>query len=228
MENEAAAPGNKLADCNATELDALWNRAKPRQVSNNAAHCECLRKARTMSHQPDLRGAAEISLIRHCHGLAEFQQCFELQRAVWGKTELDVPLSACSLSPPKPAVKFWARLMARHEKMVGFTLAIAGYRDGTSISSFAHDGRAGTLSRPRHWPPTETIATRRRASARHRSRRMDVRSARSKERLLQFHAPGRHRAALSCRIATESRPALCTAACPRIGWSPNGGSIRRA
>jgi predicted GNAT superfamily acetyltransferase len=70
--------------------------------------------------------SAEIS-IRHCHDLADFQQCFELQRAVWGKTELDVPLPLFVIAAETGGQVLGA---FDHEKMVGFTLAIAGYRDG--------------------------------------------------------------------------------------------------
>jgi predicted GNAT superfamily acetyltransferase len=70
--------------------------------------------------------SAEIS-IRHCHDLADFQQCFELQRAVWGKTELDVPLPLFVIAAETGGQVLGA---FDQEKMVGFTLAIAGYRDG--------------------------------------------------------------------------------------------------
>ncbi len=70
--------------------------------------------------------SAEIS-IRHCHDLSEFQQCFELQRAVWGKTELDVPLPLFVIAAETGGQVLGA---FDNEKMVGFTLAIAGYRDG--------------------------------------------------------------------------------------------------
>lgn len=75
--------------------------------------------------------SAEIS-IRHCHGLPEFQQCFELQRAVWGKTELDVPLPLFVIAAETGGQVLGAFVHEErdHEKMVGFTLAIAGYRDG--------------------------------------------------------------------------------------------------
>jgi predicted GNAT superfamily acetyltransferase len=70
--------------------------------------------------------SAEIS-VRHCHGLPEFQQCFELQRAVWGKTELDVPLPLFVVAAETGGQVLGA---FDRETMVGFTLAIAGYRDG--------------------------------------------------------------------------------------------------
>jgi predicted GNAT superfamily acetyltransferase len=69
---------------------------------------------------------AEIA-IRHCHGLPEFQQCFGLQRSVWGKTELDVPLPLFVV-----AAETGGQVLGAFERdtMVGFTLAIAGFRDG--------------------------------------------------------------------------------------------------
>lgn len=70
--------------------------------------------------------SAEIS-IRHCHDLSEFLKCFELQRAVWGKTELDVPLPLFVIAAETGGQVLGA---FDREKMVGFTLAIAGYRDG--------------------------------------------------------------------------------------------------
>jgi len=70
--------------------------------------------------------SAEI-FIRHCHDLVDFQQCFELQRAVWGKTELDVPLPLFVIAAETGGQVLGA---FDQEKMVGFTLAIAGYRDG--------------------------------------------------------------------------------------------------
>ena len=69
---------------------------------------------------------AEIS-VRHCHGLAEFNLCYELQRSVWGKTELDVPLPLFVV-----AAETGGQVLGAFDRdtMVGFTLAIAGFRDG--------------------------------------------------------------------------------------------------
>jgi predicted GNAT superfamily acetyltransferase len=69
---------------------------------------------------------AEIK-IRHCHGLDEFKECFELQRSVWGQTELDVPLPLFVV-----AAETGGQVLGAFdgEKMIGFTLAIAGFRDG--------------------------------------------------------------------------------------------------
>jgi predicted GNAT superfamily acetyltransferase len=69
---------------------------------------------------------AEIA-IRHCHGLPEFKECFELQRSVWGRTELDVPLPLFVVAAETGGQVLGA---FDRDKMVGFTLAIAGFRDG--------------------------------------------------------------------------------------------------
>jgi predicted GNAT superfamily acetyltransferase len=66
--------------------------------------------------------------IRKCRGLEEFQQCVALQREIWGEADLEV----------EPATMF---VVAAHtggqvlgafdgERMVGYTLALAGLRDG--------------------------------------------------------------------------------------------------
>ncbi len=97
---------------------------------------------------------AEIS-VRHCHGLPEFQQCFELQRSVWGKTELDVPLPLFVI-----AAETGGQVLGAFdgEKIVGFTLAIVGYRDGRRVPALAHDRRSGRLSRPRNRPSAEIVS----------------------------------------------------------------------
>jgi predicted GNAT superfamily acetyltransferase len=76
-----------------------------------------------------MTGTAQIAeiAVRHCHGLPELQQGFELQRSVWGKTELDVPLPLFVIAGETGGQVLGA---FDHEVMVGFTLAIAGYRDG--------------------------------------------------------------------------------------------------
>jgi predicted GNAT superfamily acetyltransferase len=76
-----------------------------------------------------MTGAAQTAeiAVRHCHGLPEFAECFELQRSVWGKTELDVPLPLFVV-----AAETGGQVLGAFDRdtMIGFTLAIAGYRDG--------------------------------------------------------------------------------------------------
>jgi predicted GNAT superfamily acetyltransferase len=70
-------------------------------------------------------GANEI-VIRHCHGLDELKLCFTLQQRVWGETELDVPLPLFVV-----AAETGGQVLGAFDgaQMVGFTLALPGYRD---------------------------------------------------------------------------------------------------
>lgn len=65
-------------------------------------------------------------LVRHCHGLAEFQACMEIERRVWGEADLLVPLPLFVV-----AVETGGQVFAAFEggNMVGFTMALAGARD---------------------------------------------------------------------------------------------------
>lgn len=70
-------------------------------------------------------GIAEIE-IRHCRTLAEYEDCVELQQAVWGK-DLVVPSTIFVV-----AQHTGGQIIGAFEgpKMVGFTQALAGVRDG--------------------------------------------------------------------------------------------------
>lgn len=67
-------------------------------------------------------------IIRHCHGLDDFKACFALQQRVWGETELDVPLPLFVV-----AAETGGQVLGAYdgEALVGFTLAMVGYRDDT-------------------------------------------------------------------------------------------------
>jgi predicted GNAT superfamily acetyltransferase len=64
--------------------------------------------------------------IRHCHGLAEFELCAELERKVWGDADLLVPMPLFVV-----AVETGGQVFAAFDgaKMIGFTMALAGVRD---------------------------------------------------------------------------------------------------
>lgn len=82
--------------------------------------------------------AGEIQ-IRHCHGLDEFKSCYRLQQRVWGETELDVPLPLFVV-----AAETGGQVLGAFdgEKMVGFTLAVTGYRED---SVFLHSHMTAVL-----------------------------------------------------------------------------------
>ena len=68
---------------------------------------------------------AEI-VVRHCHGLAEFVNCVDTERAVWGGADIDlvpVPLFVV-------AAETGGQVLCAFDgdRMVGFTLAIVGLR----------------------------------------------------------------------------------------------------
>jgi predicted GNAT superfamily acetyltransferase len=73
--------------------------------------------------------AGEIS-VRHCHGIEEFKICFALQQAVWGKSDIDIPVPMFAV-----AAETGGQVLGAFDgdRMVGFTLAIAGWRDGRAF-----------------------------------------------------------------------------------------------
>src|SRR5690349_20664336 len=66
-------------------------------------------------------------LIRSCHGIPEFEACIGVERAVWRSAEVDIipiPLFVVASGTGGQV------LGAFHgQDLVGFTLAIAGWRD---------------------------------------------------------------------------------------------------
>jgi len=65
-------------------------------------------------------------VVRHCHGLAEFGACFEIQRAVWGSADADLtPLPVFVVAAETGGQVLGA---FAEDRMVGFTLALAGVR----------------------------------------------------------------------------------------------------
>jgi predicted GNAT superfamily acetyltransferase len=73
--------------------------------------------------------ATEKIVARHCHGLAEFGACFEIQRAVWASADADLaplPLFVVAAETGGQVLGVFA-----DERMVGFTLALAGMHGKT-------------------------------------------------------------------------------------------------
>ena len=66
-------------------------------------------------------------LIRHCHGLAEFEACVHVERAAWQSADIDV------VPPPLfvVAAETGGQVLGafRGGEVVGFTMAIAGWRE---------------------------------------------------------------------------------------------------
>jgi predicted GNAT superfamily acetyltransferase len=84
--------------------------------------------------------AGEI-LIRPCDTLAEFHRCVELQRAIWGEADLEVePVTSFVM-----AARIGGQVLGAFDagRMVGYTLALPGIRDG---KIFLHSHMTGVLA----------------------------------------------------------------------------------
>ena len=71
------------------------------------------------------RPAGEV-VVRHCHGLAEFAACIEVERAVWRSSDIDVvPLPLFVIG-----AEIGGQVLGAFEadRVVGFTLAFPGVR----------------------------------------------------------------------------------------------------
>jgi predicted GNAT superfamily acetyltransferase len=68
--------------------------------------------------------------VRHCHGIEEFKVCFALQQAVWGKSDIDIPVPMFAVASETGGQVLGA---FDGDRMVGFTLAIAGWREGRAF-----------------------------------------------------------------------------------------------
>jgi predicted GNAT superfamily acetyltransferase len=77
--------------------------------------------------QPPKEKTVNGILIRHCHGLGEFQAALDVERAVWKSADIDVvPIPLFVV-----ASETGGQVLGAFEgnKIVGFTLAYAGWRD---------------------------------------------------------------------------------------------------
>ena len=86
--------------------------------------------------------------VRHCHGLEEFDKCYELQRRVWGESNIDVPMPMFVVAQETGGQMLgaFAGDPSRVENMTGFTMAIAGWRDGRP---FLHSHMTAVLAESR-------------------------------------------------------------------------------
>lgn len=82
---------------------------------------------RTRSSVAVAEGSDGIT-IRHCHGIEEFEACIRVERAVWQSSDIDVvPLPLFVV-----AAETGGHVLGAFDgaELVGFTLAIAGWRAG--------------------------------------------------------------------------------------------------
>jgi predicted GNAT superfamily acetyltransferase len=66
--------------------------------------------------------------IRSCHALAEFHACVELQRQIWGEEPLEVEPVTLFVVADQTGGQVLGAFAG--DELIGFTLAVAGIRDG--------------------------------------------------------------------------------------------------
>jgi len=69
-------------------------------------------------------------VVRHCRGLAEFEACMKIELAVWEDSDLHVPLPLYVVAEETGGQVLGA---FAGERMIGFTMALAGVRAGRPI-----------------------------------------------------------------------------------------------
>ena len=86
----------------------------------------------------------ESLTIRPCHGLAEFEACYKLQCTVWGNSDIDVPVPMFVVAAETggQVIGAWPGADTVPEKMVGFVMAVAGWRNSRP---FLHSHMAAVL-----------------------------------------------------------------------------------
>ncbi len=73
-----------------------------------------------------VEGASTI-LVRHCHGIEEFESCVSLERAVWKSADIDlvpVPLFVVAAETGGQVLGAF-----QGQDLIGFTMAVAGWRN---------------------------------------------------------------------------------------------------
>jgi predicted GNAT superfamily acetyltransferase len=84
------------------------------------------RNAKTSGPQRPTAKARDGILIRHCHGIAELEACVRLEQEVWKSADRDVvPIPLFVVASETGGQVLGA---FRDAELVGFTLAIAGWR----------------------------------------------------------------------------------------------------
>lgn len=72
-------------------------------------------------------GSREAVVVRPCHGIAEFEACVAVERAVWRSADLDVVPLPLFVVAAETGGQVLGAFVGR--ELIGFTLAFAGWRD---------------------------------------------------------------------------------------------------
>src|SRR5579863_5196880 len=79
-------------------------------------------------------------LVRDCKTLEEFHKCVELQREIWGEADLEVEPSTLFVVAAHTGGQVFGAFDG--DKLIGYTLALAGIRDRTP---YLHSHMTGVL-----------------------------------------------------------------------------------
>ena len=108
-------------------------------------------EAKAHAHESKAARASEGIVVRKCCALEEFHACVELQREIWGEEDLEIePVTmfvVASITGGQVLGAFDG------DKMVGYTLAVAGWRQGlmylhshqTGVSAAYRDRGVGRM-----------------------------------------------------------------------------------
>jgi len=81
---------------------------------------------------------SEGTVVRKCAGMEEFQRCVELQRQIWGEDDLEVEPATLFVVAEETGGQVLGAFDG--ERLIGYTLALVGFRDG---SVFLHSHMTG-------------------------------------------------------------------------------------
>jgi predicted GNAT superfamily acetyltransferase len=84
---------------------------------------------------------SEGIVVRKCTGIEEFQRCVALQREIWGEDDLEVEPATLFVVAEETGGQVLGAFDG--ERLVGYTLALVGFRDGTV---YLHSHMTGVLA----------------------------------------------------------------------------------
>jgi predicted GNAT superfamily acetyltransferase len=84
---------------------------------------------------------SEGIVVRKCTGIEEFQRCVALQREIWGEDDLEVEPATLFVVAEETGGQVLGAFDG--ERLVGYTLALVGLRDGTV---YLHSHMTGVLA----------------------------------------------------------------------------------
>jgi predicted GNAT superfamily acetyltransferase len=84
---------------------------------------------------------SEGIVVRKCAGMEEFQRCVALQRKIWGEDDLEVEPATLFVVAEETGGQVLGAFDSN--RLVGYTLALVGFRDGTL---FLHSHMTGVLA----------------------------------------------------------------------------------